>query len=500
MVHKRVKGAIFENRDAPGHSVQIEAEVLIDATYEGDLAAMSGAEFRLGRESREEFHEPHAGLIYMKFGTVDPLPGSTGAGDKAIQSYCFRFSATSDPKNCVLVQKPEPYDRSDYHYLLEDIRGGKLTNLGQVFGVYPIPNGKVEFNSQNPLPKTGLPSESLDLAEECWPWPEATPSERRKIYERYLRHNVGMLWMLQNDPEVPEALQTDAQRYGWCKDEFAHNHHLPRQVYVREGRRIEGEYLLTEHDGSMALGWERTRIQPTSIALVEWGYDSHACHRFNPAYPGIREGYTMVQHEIFQVPYGVVVPKRIDGLLVPVACSATHIAYNALRMEPVFMQLGEACGLAAHLAIRDHVAVRSVSVPHLQQYLLANRGPITYFDDLEASPETFTAYQWLGARGLNKGYHAELQKSLTRAEGAERLRRILDTLQHAWTVPSGARTSVPLQAEDLTTWLGSAGFEAHGVNQALTDLRATPEGLTCEQFALIVYPFLAPSRQEAQQV
>jgi ribulose 1,5-bisphosphate synthetase/thiazole synthase len=485
MEKDRVTGAVFEQRDAAGHLVQIMAKVVVDATYEGDLAALSNVKFRLGRESRQELNEPHAGKIYMKFGQVEPLPGSTGAGDKAIQSYCFRFSATSDPTNLVPVEKPEGYDRADYHYLLQDIATGKLTNLGEVFGVYPMPRGKVEFNSQNPLPKIGLPSESLDLAEECWPWPEATPAERRKIYKRYLTHNVGMLWLLQNDPEIPDALRKDARRYGWCKDEFAGNRHLPRQVYVREGRRIEGVYLLTQHDGDLAPGWERTRVQPTSVTLVEWPYDSHACHRFDPAYPGVREGYTFVEHGVFQVPYGVLVPNSVDGLLVPVACSATHIAYNALRMEPVFMALGEACGLAANLAIQNGVELRSVPVGRLQQGLLANGGTITYFEDLEGTPETFSAFQWLGARGLNKGYRAESEKRLSRTDGAERLRRIFEVMELKWTDPTDSKMSDPLQADDVKLWLRSAGVKVDPADSA-----SSPNGLTCEEFALLVYRYL----------
>ena len=252
----------------------------------------------------------------------------------------------------------------------------KYRSLNQVFGVFPMPGGKVEFNNHEVSPTTGVPSESLDLAEKCWPWPEAAWSERRRIYEDYLTHNVGMLWMLQNDPEMPPALRQDAQQYGWCSDEYINNKHLPRQLYVREGRRIEGEYLLTEHDGDLAEGWKRTRVQPTSIGLVEWPFDSHGCHRYDPEHPGTREGYTFVDHAIFQIPYGVVVPKKVDGLLVPVACSATHIAYNGLRMEPVFMILGEACGQAAHLAIKNGVPARAVPLPYLQKYLLENGGAI----------------------------------------------------------------------------------------------------------------------------
>lgn len=481
----RLTAAVFEDRDHPGHFVHIAAGAFIDATYEGDLAAFARADFRLGRESRADLNEPHAGVIYMRFGSVDPQPGSTGQGDKAIQSYCFRFSATANPANRVPVEKPLRYNRADYATLLDDFRSGNLTRLNQVFGVFPMPCGKVEFNSQNPAPDTGLPSESLDLAEACWPWPLAAPAQRRRIYERYLSHNVGMLWFLQNDPAVPAPLQADARRYGWCRDEFVRNRHLPRQVYVREGRRIEGVYLLTEHDGDLAPGWARARVQPTSIGLVEWPYDSHACHRYDPAHPGAREGYTFVPHAIFQIPYGVVVPRSVDGLLVPVACSASHVAYNALRMEPVFMALGEACGHAAHLALQANVPLRSVPVAALQEHLLANRGVITYFDDLDPASESFAAFQWLGARGFNDGYHANPDELLTRADAAKRLTRVLQCMQRTWTPPPGDAAPTPVGSAQVTQWLTQAGFPPPAPPSPPVD-----SPLTAARLALLVYAAL----------
>jgi len=488
---QRIAGAVFEPRDTVGRMIRVNAPVVIDATYEGDLAALAKAEYRLGREGRNELGEPHAGLIYMKFGSPELQSGSTGQADKAIQAYCFRFTATTDPFLRVPVEKPARYDRSDYSYLLKDIERGQIARLDQIFGVFPLPGGKVELNSRHPSPVTGVPSESLDLAEECWPWPEATQSQRRRIYERYLAHNVGMLWMLQNDPDIPAALREDSRRYGWCPDEYIGNNHLPRQVYVREGRRIEGEYLLTEHDGELAGELDRTRIQPTSIGLVEWQYDSHACHRFDPDHPGIREGYTYIDHAVFQIPYGVVVPKVIDGLLVPVACSASHVAYNALRMEPVFMALGEACGHAAHLAGTARVPVRSVPVDHLQRALLANGGVITYLDDLPSSDEAFAACQWLGARGFNRGYQAEAGRSVTRGESAERLGRVLQHMSRTWSGGGTGDPSAPLLPEHVMEWLKSAGFEMAS--------RQTNGGLTVGQFATLVYETVAtagtPERQ-----
>ncbi len=393
---------MFQHLDAAEHKSQIVAAILIDATYEGDLAALANAKFRLGRESHDEFGEPHAGQVYMKVGSSVLHEGSTGRGDSAIQAYCFRFTATTDPTNRVQINKPEGYNRDDYNFLLSDLSSGQLKRLTDVVQAAPLPNGKFVLNNQHPSPITGLPSESLDLAEENWLWPNLSNADRSRIYKRYLTHNVGLIWMLQHDPAVPEQLRTDALRFGWCKDEFVHNSHLPRQVYVREGRRIVGEYLITEHDGDVAPGWERTRPQPESIALAEWGFDCHGCHRYDPAYPGTREGYTLVHHATFQIPYGAVIPVAVDGLLVPVAaCSATHLAYNAVRMEPVFMALGgEACGQAAHLAIKSKTEVRTVNVERLQQILLKNRSSIAYLSDLDGASDAFVLVSGLGLEDL----------------------------------------------------------------------------------------------------
>ena len=241
--------------------------------------------YRTGREARSEFGEPHAGRIYMRFGTTQPLPGSTGEADGATEAYCFRFHVTKVAANRVPVEKPKNYNRDDYRFVLEDIRSGKVTTPRDIIQFYAMPNGKFELNSNHPNPDTGVPSESLDLAEENWSWPEASPAKRQQIYQRYLTHNVGLFWLLQNDPEVPSAVREDARQYGWCRDEWPANGHVPRQVYVRQGRRIVGDYMLTERDGDLDAALDRTRVQPTSIGIVEWSFDSHACHKYDPAPP-----------------------------------------------------------------------------------------------------------------------------------------------------------------------------------------------------------------------
>jgi len=483
----RLVSVTCEDRAHPGRRVTFHGKVFVDATYEGDLAAMAKAPYRVGRESREEYGEPHAGRVYARFGEPDLLPGSTGEADRAIQAFCFRLHVTQNAKNSMQIEKPVGYDRNDYRFLLEDIRSGRATKFTQCVQLYPMPNGKFELNSNHPDPKTGVPSESFDLAEKCWDWPEATPEQRHRMYVRYLNHNVGLIWFLANDPEVPAAIRDEASQLGWCRDEWPQNGNVPRQVYVRQGRRILGDYVLTEHDGDLDPALGRTKVQPTSIAVLEFPFDSHACHRFDPAHPGVREGYVFIKHEPLQVPYGVLVPRKVDGLLVPVAASCSHIGYNALRMEPVFMALGETCGIAAHLAILHQTTVRAAPVAELQQLLAARQGVITFYNDLKFDDPSFPAFQWLGARGLNPGYDAAPGVKLTRHDGAMRLARVLGFEGKTWSEPAGDPNTA-LQGSELARWLKNAGYKPQLVDPA--ELKS--EALTLAQFADLTYRALRP--------
>jgi len=483
----RLTAVVLANRAKPGERIRIRGRVFVDATYEGDLAALAGAPFRVGREARSEFNEPHAGRIYVRWKSTTPLPGSTGEGDNATQAFCFRFHVTNDPANRVPIAKPEGWNRDDYRFALEDIRAGRVTRFGHIIQLIRMPNGKWELNSDH-ADETGTPAESLDLAEENWDWPTATLERREQIHRRYLTHNVGLIWLLQNDPEVPETLRRDALQWGWCRDEWPENGHVPRQVYVRQGRRIVGDYLLTQHDGDLDSAMERTRLQPTSISVIEFPFDPHGHHKYDPKHLGVREGYFIVFHAPFQVPYGVIVPKKIDGLLVPVACSASHVAYNALRMEPVFMALGEAAGLAAHLAIAGDVSVRRVPAGELQRLLVERRGVITYYDDLPFDHPAFAAFQWLGARGLNKAYLAEPERRLSRRDGWEKLTRILQAEGRRCPTPAG-ELGAKLTGTEVVQWLIEAG--GHKV-----DAPTLPpdQALTLQQFASLVYQSLAGRR------
>lgn len=484
VAEKRLAAIQLAPRHDPSARVRLSAAAFVDATYEGDLAAMAGAAFRTGRESRAEYREPHAGRIYMHFRGEELLPGSTGEADNATQAYCFRFHVTNVPEKRIPIAKPAGYNRNDYPYLLEDLRAGRIRAFRDVIQVYAMPNGRFELNSDHIHPDTGVPKESLDLAEECWPWPTATPAERKRIYQRYLTHNVGLIWLLQNDPEVPDAVREDALQYGWHRDEWKDNGNVPRQVYVRQGRRILGDYVLTERDADLDPSLNRTRIRPDSIAVIEWAFDPHGHHKYDPAHPNVREGYIYIDHQPFQVPYGVLVPREIDGLLVPVACSCSHVAYNALRMEPVFIALGEACGIAAHLAIQRNLPLREVPVPELQSLLVERKGVVTFYEDLPFADPAFPAMQYLGARGLNPGYRAEKESPLTETAAAHRLARILHFEGKTWK-PLATPEANPLTAQRLSGWLQDAGYRNPGATAS-----ENGAALLLKDFATIVYAAL----------
>lgn len=367
-----------EDLARPGTRVEFRAKTFVDATYEGDLAALAGVPYRVGRESRETFGERHAGKIYLRFKDVNPLPGSTGEADDGIQAFCFRIHVTRDLANAVPVERPDAFNRDDYRAMLDDMRSGRATALRQLMHFFPMPNGKFELNNAHPSGDTGVPSESFDLAEENWKWPEADAVERERIFQRYWAHSEGYLWLLQNDPEVPQAIREEARQYGFPKDEFTDNRHRPHHIYVRQGRRIWGEYNFTQRDAALDKATGLPRRKSDGIAVAEFGFDSHGVHKYDPAHPGVREGYIFIEHQPLQLPYRILVPKCVEGLLVPVACSASHVGYQTIRMEPVFMALGEACGIAAKTAQEAKAEVRAVDVPAVQREILKRGGVILY--------------------------------------------------------------------------------------------------------------------------
>ena len=448
---------IAEVLNGQGKEESYKAKVFIDATYEGDLFASAGAAYAVGRESRYEYGERQAGRIYSRFGHDELLPGSTGEGDKSVQAYCFRMNMTKVPENRVPVGKPDVYDRNDYLILLEDIKAGLLSvshrpNTTTPVQFMPKPNGKFEINSNHPHPVLGAPKISLDLPEENQAYPEAGYAEREKIVERYKNYHIGFLWFMQNDPEVPENFRKEMSEYGFSKDEYVTNGHFPRQLYIREGRRLRGAYIYTQHEDEIVPGLKRTRIHPTSIAIAEYPWDSHGCSRYDPAHPGVREGYFYVEHAPMQIPYEVMIPETVDGLLVPVAVSCSHVGQQTLRMEPGFMAYGQAAGIAAHLSIKAKVTPRHVSIGQVQKEIVNQKGVIAYFDDITSVDPDYEAFQYLGARGFNTGYSALPGEPVSRDEAVSALKRISEYTGLKWDLPSDLPTGKATGA-DLRQWL-----------------------------------------------
>ncbi|WP_442510929.1 FAD-dependent oxidoreductase [Novipirellula sp. SH528] len=363
--------------------LRLEACVFIDASYEGDLYGLAGAEFRLGRESRDEFDEPHAGLVYYDYEEGVFLAGTTGEGDGRLPAYTYRFCLTTDPDNgYVLQQPPEDYDRQLYLPYHDDLAAGRLSAPRQLmsgWGYYPehfdtllralsvteLPNQKIDANI-NPRPL------AFPFAEQNVGYVEETEEKRERIRRRHRNIALGLLYFLQNDRSVPEKQREMARRYNLPLDEFTDNDHFPYQLYVREARRLKGQYTLTEHDIARISDDPTAGMHEDAIAVGEFPIDSFPTQLRKPTDTRVLEGYLGMLNKItrpYQIPYRIMLPERVRGLIVPVAASTTHVAYSSIRMEPTWMAMGQAAGVAASLAVKGNCECDAISIDDLQQTL-----------------------------------------------------------------------------------------------------------------------------------
>lgn len=367
-------------RDA---SRDLTGTVFLDASYEGDLYAAAGAGFRLGREGRDIFDEPLAGYIYYDFDNGVMLPGTTGEGDDGLPAWTYRLFLCSEPDNSVAITAPPPdYDRKVYTPYFEDLEAGRMggpKNFHEGRGYFPahfntmvralsvtrMPNGKNDVNI-NPRPLAfPFPEENRGYTEGDW-------ATRQRIEARHRNLALGLLWFLQNDEEIPEAHREMAREYQLPRDEFVDNGHFPWQLYVREARRLDGCYTITQHDVSLGEGTPREFHHDDVIAMGEFPIDSFPVHKRQPHDGVVLEGYLgMLGHltRPYKIPYRAMLPKEIDGLIVPGALSASHVAYSSIRMEPTWMALGHAAGIAAHLAIAHDCPARAVPMDELRATL-----------------------------------------------------------------------------------------------------------------------------------
>lgn len=359
---------------------QIRGKVFADCSYEGDLLPLANVKYGVGRESRDEFHEPHAGVIYLrrteqrtplvsaaqleareslplrKFkGFQETLsPESTGAGDSNVQAFNYRTTLTSDPANRVPIEKPRDYDPA------------KLADLEYSSRVRPIPNQKLSWNR----PQLVGPHQAY--VEGDW-------DARQAVMDAHWDATMALLWYLQHDPNVPKKERAYWLKFGLAKDEFADNGHRPYEIYVREARRLRGRYVLSQRDLMPKQGTQVPK-HADAIAMTDWYMDSHAVTK-GSVRGSLDDGKMMLHAETWpgQIPYRCLLPVDLDNVLVPVCLSSTHVAWGAVRLEPTWLQTGEAAGYAAAMAIENDQPPEGIDVPRLVDTLRANGFLIDFY-------------------------------------------------------------------------------------------------------------------------
>ncbi len=363
--------------------LRVEGKVFIDASIEGDLLTAAGVEMTWGREANAKYGETKNGVraetSHAQFSVrVDPyrIPGdrrsglistiqdeplgTPGSGDENIQAFCFRLCLTKDPSNRVPFPKPGNFDRAQYEIYFRYVRaGGKLWTP-----VAKLPNGKTDLGSWHDL--------SANLYGMNRGWPNGTHAARQKIYDFHRDYTQGLLWLLANDPGIPEETRAIWREWGLAKDEFGDNGHWPRQLYVRDGRRMVSDYVITEH--------HTRRMNPTPVsdpvAVAFWPTDTHSVRRIVRDGAAYNEGFVFDDNNWgpFGISYRALVPRRGEAtnLLTPTCPSSSHVAYGAIRLEQTFLALGQAAGAAALLAVEGRIPVQDVSYGSLRRRLLGD--------------------------------------------------------------------------------------------------------------------------------
>ncbi|MBX2840369.1 MAG: FAD-dependent oxidoreductase [Flammeovirgaceae bacterium] len=358
-----------------------EGKIFMDATYEGDLMAEAAVSYHVGREANSVYNENFNGVQVGVFQhkhyfqkDIDPyiIPGDptsgllpkisdqpsgvNGEGDNKIQAYCFRMCLSKNPENRVPFPKPENYDPANYELLARVYAVGWT----ETFEKYdPIPNQKTDTNNHGPF--------STDNIGMNYAYPEASYEERKAIIKEHEDYQKGLMYYLSNDENVPEDVRKDMAQWGLAKDEFTDNGNWSHQIYVREARRMVGDFVMSEKEVMGDIPLER------SIGMGSYAMDSHNTQRFVT-----KEGFVQNEgdigvhpHQPYQIEYGSIIPKKgeCQNLLVPVCVSSSHIAFGSIRMEPVFMILGQSAASAASLAIDKNISVQEVAYTDLRPLL-----------------------------------------------------------------------------------------------------------------------------------
>ncbi len=378
--------------------------VFIDATYEGDLMAAGGVSYTVGRESNTQYEESLNGIqankvsktlsntnsnnsIYHNFiDGVDPYiikgdsssgllpfineggPGIDGQGDKGVQAYCFRMTLTDHPENRIPFKKPENYNELDYELLFRNYKAAQ----GPIEAMYSYGDRLVPWiNSAMPNRKTDTNNQkgfSTDFIGQNWDYPEASYEKRKQIIERHRQYQQGLMWTLANHPRIPKKVRDQVSRWGTCKDEYEREDGWQQQLYIREARRMVGDRVMTQKH------CEGIEIVSDPIGMAAYGMDSHHIKRYvNDNGFVANEGNVEAHVKApYSIGYRSIVPrkKECSNLLVPICLSASHIAFGSIRMEPVFMVLGQSAAVVACLSIDDGKAVQDVEYDKLRDMLI----------------------------------------------------------------------------------------------------------------------------------
>jgi hypothetical protein len=367
------------------NGITFSGKIFVDATYEGDMMAASGVRYVTGRESNEAYHETWNGIQTGVFhhrhnfddrrispykipndtssgllwGVSPESPGRNGEGDHKLQAYCFRMCLTKNENNRIAFQRPEGYDSSEYELLNRVYKSGWRETFEKFD---PIPNLKTDVNNHGPF--------SFDNIGMNYAYPEATYEQRKEIIRQHRLYQQGLLYFLATDPRVPPEVQKEMKQWGLAADEFADNGNWPYQIYVREARRMAGTFVMTENE---IMG--KNPVEQ-SIGMGSYTMDSHNVQRYiTPEGYVQNEGDIGVQPEKpYKIALGCILPKREEcsNLLVPVAVSSTHIAFGSIRMEPVFMILGQSAGIIAVLALEDGKSIYDIPYSELKRKLTEN--------------------------------------------------------------------------------------------------------------------------------
>ncbi len=376
----RISKILLESGDA------VEGKMFIDASYEGDLLPLAGVTFTIGREANAKYGETGNGITgaakknqlpkgidpYRVKGDassgllagVNPdMGGEVGDGDDKLQAYCYRMVLTDVPENRVMIEKPKNYNVADFEMLFRSIEAGQKTGF---FKTTMVPNRKSDSNNTGGF--------SCDLIggnyDKDWNWATLSHAEREVLAAKHRDYQLGLVWTVQNHPRVPEAIRKSYEMLGLAKDEFPNNGHWPYNLYVREARRMVSDLVMDEAHCKLKIPVE------DPVGQGAYTLDSHNTQRF------IHNGMVMnegdIQTHLNGKPYGIsyrsIVPKigECENLLVPWALSASHIAFGSIRMEPVFMVLGQSAGTAACFAIDENVSVQKVPYEKLREKLIAD--------------------------------------------------------------------------------------------------------------------------------